>query len=65
MSTFPAYIRVLFFEHHPVIHERIIPLTGIFSIDGLFDERDNFSIFYAIFFAEKEIDEHGPDICFD
>lgn len=47
-----------------IVHERIVPYSGILVIEGLGDERENMRIPYAISVAEEVMDEDRADVGF-
>src|SRR4030067_906129 len=65
MGCFSVVILFLFCQHGSIIHECIVPLTGIRCIEGLFYEREYVCIPHILLITEEEVDKDSPYICFN
>ena len=44
MDAFAGRVWMGFFQHHPIIHQRIVPLTGIFAVQRLVYQGKNIPV---------------------
>ncbi len=64
-GALPRGIPVEPLEHHPVVHEGIIPPGGIVPVKGLFGQGQYVPVAHAHAIPEEMMYEDGTDICFD
>ena len=60
VSASPVWVLMHFFEHHPVVHEGMIPLPRIGRIKGLLHKGKDFGIPDSIPTMEKVVDKGPP-----